>query len=489
MHITKDFFEHTFHCDKNCSSCTYCREYWESNRPSGKKKKTGALSEFIDKVLRQHDEAVPDGIDLSQINVSWEKVPGDFRDWERSMPSPVWKEKGLAYPRQESWSILKDQLPESKEGSISVYLHIPFCDRRCNFCDCNSVYSSRKGLETFNSFTQKVISEIDFWTSETKLVNRPLTTVHFGGGTPNYLPLKSLQSILSTLHTKLQLSESTELALESTSTLLTEGHLKQLKAMGFTRLHVGVQSLDDSVRRILGRKERSLEVLQKLQQSLDLGFITSVDIIFGLPGQSMHSLLKTLELLDQTGIHGISLYQLNITDRNRRFFSKLENFTRDPMHDFLLLQSADQYLIRRAYKKNHFVHYARESDKNLYYNHVRRGEDLLAIGPTADGIFNDFYYMHDPVKNFMRVEKENSPLLLGGGFLSAEEKALRPIIASLMTASVPASRLTSSPFLSLFEQWQQSGLLYLYNSEYILSGTGSWFITQMIESLKGHALQ
>ncbi len=204
----------------------------------------------------------------------------------------------------------------------------------------------------------------------------------------------------------LNVTDTTELALESTSTLLTDVHLKELLNMGFTRLHVGVQTLDDPIRKKLGRREPARDVLRKLESAMNMGFVVSADIIYGLPFQGINSLIDTLSQLTGEGIHGISLYHLNITHKNRKFFEKLNGFKRDIINDYLLFHVADNYLLQKGYFKNHFVHYARREDKNLYYNHVCHDEDLLALGPTADGFFTTIFIYMIRLKNIYPLAKK-----------------------------------------------------------------------------------
>jgi oxygen-independent coproporphyrinogen-3 oxidase len=281
---------------------------------------------------------------------------------------------------------------------------------------------------------------------------------------------------------------NTELALESTASLLTKEHLLALRETGFTRLHAGIQTLDDPLRKLLGRKETAGIVLEKLATALQMGFIVSVDIIYGLPFQGIDSLIRTLTLLTDAGIHGFSLYHLNITDRNRRFFEKLKGFERDISRDYLLFMIADQYLVRKGYTKNHFVHYARTEDKNLYYNHVRRGEDLLALGPTADGIFGDYYYIHQWISEYLAHDKMDFPPLHGGGRLTERDIRLRPLKAQLLSADIRESTVRECGFSNLTDRWLENDLIQESDGGFTLTGNGSWFINRMTAELMAYGI-
>lgn len=221
---------------------------------------------------------------------------------------------------------------------------------------------------------------------------------------------------------------------------------------------------------------------------MKMGFVVSVDVLYGLPFQHAGSLLHTLAELCKSGIHGFSLYQLNITDKNKAFFANIGGFKRSPVYDYFLFQLADQYLIRSGYKKNHFVHYAKKEDRNLYYNHVCRNEDLLALGPTADGIFDDYYYVHQWIEEYLSHKQMISPPLQGGGYLKPRELERRLIKARLIGGIVPESDVTYFKMETLFEKWLSYDLIEKSDSEFRLTGSGSWHISKMVEELMQYGL-
>lgn len=496
MHISREFFEFTLTCDQQCTSCSYCRDYWNTMRSKLNSKKTLSApgktrtkqSTALDQYLLENRELFPAEIKLEKIREDWRRIPQAYNYKSKSMPSPEWREYGLSDSPAESWEILKGKIAQPTKNPLSVYIHVPFCDRRCNFCDCHSLRVSKGNNRYINLFTSLLLSEIELWTDKTRLSGRDVSTVHFGGGTPNFLPMENLLNITGKLRENLAIHEETEFALESTGSMLTDAHLSELLDSGITRLHVGIQTLNDSIRKKLGRKETAREILKRLVSALNKGFTVSIDLIFGLPGQRIDSVMETLSLLTSTGIHGVSLYHLNISDRNRKFFENLEGFRRDLLHDYILFQTADQYLIHKGYRKNHFVHYALEQDKNLYYNHVRRGEDLLALGPTADGFFDDYFYIHKWTDEYLAHDDSLNPPIGGGGYISDAERSLRSLKSQLLCSAVSQASIPSEHMHTLFKQWVSAGLLQNENGTYHLTGTGSWFIDRMASDLIKHGI-
>lgn len=196
--------------------------------------------------------------------------------------------------------------------------------------------------------------------------------------------------------------------------------------------------------------------------------------------------MDTLERLCDANIHGASLYRLNVSSRNRKFLEKQKDFIRDAVYDYLLFQAADQFLIQAGYAKNHFTHFARSEDRNLYYNHAKRGEDLLAMGPTADGVFGSYHYRHPEHNQYVIGADSAIPTLEGGVRETPLEQRLHPAIAALMTGSITRSILQELNIESLLEDWLENLLLKedLDTGSYVLTANGSWLVDAMIAELK-----
>jgi coproporphyrinogen III oxidase-like Fe-S oxidoreductase/pyruvate-formate lyase-activating enzyme len=404
----------------------------------------------------------------------------------RSLPPPVWAERGYEDDGAEAWRRLSAILSASPLADpISVYVHVPFCDHRCAFCDCYSVPLGPRSLDKQEQFTAALVAETEAWSRLGTLGSRPVTTIHFGGGTPSYLSRPLFARVLEACRARLGVTPRTEWALESTSTPLAAGYLEQLREWGFTRLHVGVQTLEDSVRKTIGRRETAQAVVEKVARALDRGFVVSVDVVYGLPGQTQAGLLATLERLAALGVDGFSLYQLQISDRNRKFLARQGITSQDAVRDYALFLAADHALTAGGYRKNHFVHYARPRDANLYYTHLVRGEDLLALGPTADGAFGAYHYRHPEYREY--VGGGAAPVLEGGVMENALERKVRPVVAALMAGSLPARMFGEINGAGLADRWLECGLIEPGDGAFPLTASGSWFLGEMLKRMKGSA--
>ena len=213
--------------------------------------------------------------------------------------------------------------------------------------------------------------------------------------------------------------------------------------------------------------------------------MVSVDLIYGLPGQSTKGWLATLDKLVDLGIDGFSLYSLQRTERNQRFLSRLAAPPLASEARFALFHAAHQFLLRHGYHKNHFAHFAKERDRNLYYQHAVRRENLLALGPSADGVFGPFLYRHPQLAAYSLGAADGGPVLEGALQMSPIECRLRGAEAELMGNAISWRTFENLGLDSLLSEWQSMGLISLTSGrpEPELSATGSWEIAGMLQAL------
>jgi coproporphyrinogen III oxidase-like Fe-S oxidoreductase len=184
-------------------------------------------------------------------------------------------------------------------------------------------------------------------------------------------------------------------------------------------------------------------------------------------------------------VQGFSLYGLNISSRNRRFLERYRDPAVSPLWDYALFQAGDQDLLQNGFRKNHFTHFARTEDRNLYYTHLQRGEDLLALGPTADGVFGAYHYRHPEYEEYVAGAPAGGPRLQGGVWESELERTLQPATVALMGGGISASLLRKLRAQPLLEEWQEHALLTEGGdgSRFALTANGSWFLTEMLREL------
>ncbi len=436
---------------------------------------------------------IPAQVDLESIRRDWLALKPPYQVESCALPVPVWAQRGYTDTGEEAWQRLRQDIVSIPvEKPICIYIHVPFCANKCRFCYSYSFkLTELRRADHIGRYVDLLEQELRLWASQGLLSQRPVSTIHFGGGTPSFLGVEPFKRLVESCVGYFNTSSQTEWALESTVSELSNEMLSLLYSLGFRRLHIGVQSLEDPVRSLIGRRQGAAAVIDKIVQVIELGWIVTVDLICGLPGQTVAGFLADLQKLIQLGIPGFSIYELVIYSQNRRWAENHNLIKKGHLSNYFLYLAAVNLLVSSGYKMNLFDHFAIEPDKNLYNTFPERGEDLLAVGAIADGVFGDYHYRHPVYDRYCRTMSATFPALEGGLRRDRLENYLHPVITTLLSGRIP---LKFQPNLEiplvnssecLLHCWLESGLL-VNNARvgYLnLTASGSWFIGNMIAEL------
>ena len=186
-----------------------------------------------------------------------------------------------------------------------LYIHIPFCLKKCNYCNFYSLTS----LSSIPEFLKALFQEMGMVRDQFG----PLDTLYIGGGTPSLLTLKQLESILAHIQKKFVLLPDPEITLEANPGDLNLSFLRDLRNLGINRLNIGIQSFDQKILDFLGRRHSLLQAISAIENSRIAGFQNiGLDLIYGIPGQDMESWRDTLIQTFVFSPEHLSCYQLTI---------------------------------------------------------------------------------------------------------------------------------------------------------------------------------
>jgi coproporphyrinogen III oxidase-like Fe-S oxidoreductase len=440
--------------------------------------------------FEQFFRSAPPEVDVAAIRREWQALQPPYRIDDRRLPLPVWARRRFTEIGEQAWVELYGNVGRiSQSKAFCIYVHIPFCASHCSFCDCYSFQLKRHRARHIETYLDLLAQEMRLWSRLGPLARRPVSTVHLGGGTPTVLGEAPFRRLIEDVRENFGPDLQTEWALESTTSELTDEMVSLLDALGFTRLHVGVQTLQDDVRQRINRREPAAVVLDKIVRAVDMGWVVSVDLICGLPGQSVEGLLGDIKALEAVGVDGFSLYELQLSARNRRFAEQHGLAGRGRLRNYFLVQAASRLLAALGYRKTLFNHFARERDANLYFTFPARGEDCLALGTIADGVFDDYHYRHPRYKPYCQSVSETFPGLQGGLRRNALENRLHPLEVVLLSGHIPselfADGLGRDRAETLFRQWRASALIEddAQPGHLRLTANGSWFTGKMMAQL------
>ncbi len=266
---------------------------------------------------------------------------------------------------------------------LGLYVHIPFCKKRCHFC---AFYLTIHQEGRVQAFLSALAKEVSFYSSQARCHGFPLSSIYFGGGTPTSLRSEQLVEIIRCIQQHFSLSSSLEMTVEADPETVDLGSLQVLYDAGVNRLSFGVQSLEESEWKRLGRSGAMSKVEQAIKMAKDTGFLNiSIDMMYGLPGQTLRSWQCSLEQAIALFPTHISCYALTI-EEGTRFYREQERGILNP-NDWDLETAMQDETINclrdagyRQYEVSNFAYDGFECQHNLRY---WSGLDFLGLGPSA----------------------------------------------------------------------------------------------------------
>lgn len=176
-------------------------------------------------------------------------------------------------------------------SNISLYIHIPFCNKLCHFCGCNA--QIKQSEDVIHSYVEAVIEEI-ILTAKHISKQRKLSQIHYGGGTPNAIDSKHLLAINQTIFDNFDCSDNPEIAIECNPAYLDEAYIEDLHRAKFNRFSIGIQDFDPKVLKIVNRNTSNLDVIKLVELLRKNGALVNLDFIYGLPSQTVESFTKNI---------------------------------------------------------------------------------------------------------------------------------------------------------------------------------------------------
>ncbi len=266
-------------------------------------------------------------------------------------------------------------------NSLGLYLHIPYCLHKCGYCDFNSHPDNE---EESKIYVSALLSEIEHYAPT--LTGKTVSSVFFGGGTPTILPPASLDKILNGVKNRFNLIKDCEISIEANPATIQQETLEQIRASGFNRISIGVQSFDLDELKLLERVHNEEQIHTTVDRARRAGFNNlSLDLMFSLPGQSLEKWKSHLQqALDKKPDH-ISAYGLTIEPATSFFKLQERGLLQLPHEDMQLqmFEATIEFLQSAGYEQYEISNYARpgfECKHNL--NYWDNG-DYLGLGAGA----------------------------------------------------------------------------------------------------------
>jgi len=261
-----------------------------------------------------------------------------------------------------------------------IYIHVPFCHRKCSYCDFYSVGKSKLN----DDFPELIVRELNL--RKDYLPTNQIETVYFGGGTPSLLSTSQIEVILTGINKIFSVSSSPEITLEANPDDLTLELLLGYKQAGINRVSIGVQSFNDNELEFLGRRhnaQRAFDAVKQIYQAEILN--VSLDLIYGLPNSSISSWEFSLKKAIELGVQHLSCYHLTY-EESTPLTRKLNKGLFHSVDEDLSIRQFD--LLRQITQENGYLHYeisnfAKEGFISKHNSSYWQGIPYLGVGPSA----------------------------------------------------------------------------------------------------------
>ncbi len=281
--------------------------------------------------------------------------------------------------------------PGARDRILGLYFHIPFCRSKCAYCDFYSFIPS--GEEIMEHYVQTLLLHMQDYSD--CAADCVCDTVYIGGGTPTVLPTELLVKLIRGIRKNFNFSANPEFTIEANPATLTPDMLKKLRRAGVNRLSIGLQSGDNRELRALSRIHTRADFEQSYRMARESGFDNiSVDLMFGIPGETVDSLMRNLRYVTRLGVEHISLYNLKLEPGTPLFEHRSELVLPDEDTEADMYLRAVEYLNSEGYPQYEISNFSlpgRQSRHNLKYWNCY---EYLGFGPAAHSYFNDVRFSY-----------------------------------------------------------------------------------------------
>lgn len=296
--------------------------------------------------------------------------------------------------------------PGKRPPGVGLYLHVPFCARKCPYCDFYSVGYSKDAAE---AYIAAVIRNMTRYRQEYGLIR--VDTVFAGGGTPALLPLSFWGQIMQAAGHCFNIDSDAEITLETNPNLGTKERMLELKSAGFNRVSLGVQSMNPEELLHLGRQHTPHQGAAAVQNAFDAGFAEiSADLMLGTIGQTMESLEDTIIRLTALPLTHVSAYMLQV-EAGTPYAENPEITALIPCEEVTadLYLKAVELLTRRGFPQYEISNFAAPGHESRHNLHYWLCEEYIGIGPSAHSFFDGRRYevprsLEDFVKSSLQDE-------------------------------------------------------------------------------------
>ena len=378
----------------------------------------------------------------------------------------------------------------SQSGSLGIYVHIPFCRSKCQYCDFYSLPKSDRTPELMNRYVRALQAHIA--EGGARAPKYQVDTIYFGGGTPSYFGAERLRTIYQTIARKFNVSKSAEVTLEANPDSITEKGCRRLIQTGFNRISIGIQNNNDQILKVLGRPHTFRQAVKSVDIARSAGFDNiSIDLMYGLPAQSPQQWADALGSIIDLHPDHISCYGLTLNPgtplyRYRDMAALPDDDAQAAM--YLYAVSTLEAYGYEQYEISNFCKPGRECQHNLKYWF---GGEYMSFGPSAASDFaGTRYTFASNLPQYIKAIHTGDAITTECEYVPIKERAGEYIMLRMRTSYGIAREEYEKSFLMPFAPLEQvltyhatHGLVKKVGSRWRLTPQGFLVSNQLIGQL------
>ena len=389
----------------------------------------------------------------------------------------------------------------SEKGELCIYIHLPFCENLCTFCACNKRITKNHAVE--NPYIQTVLKEWQIY--RTLLPKLPvIKEIHLGGGTPTFFSPDNLVYLINGITADAIISDDYEFSIEVHPNYTTEEHLKKLSELGFNRISIGVQDFDPKIQFVINRIQTFEKTQEVVEWARKYNYNSiNVDLIYGLPHQTVNSVVHTIGLIKKLMPDRIAFYSYAHvpwkSNAQRRY---TEGDLPSASEKWEIYSTGKGLLEDAGYKSIGMDHFAMPNDKlfiaeangNLHRNFMgyttTRSKLIIALGMSAISATQNAFVQNEKVVETYQNKIDQGILPLENGhLLDEEDMIIQNHIHELMclnkTTLLPTS-LDPDFLISAFSKLktlEEDGLVKVDGNTIYVTATGKLFIRNICAAI------
>ena len=368
---------------------------------------------------------------------------------------------------------------------MGLYLHIPFCRKRCKFCYFK-VYTDKNSKE-IQVYLDAVRREIDHLAAQPAVRDRPLNFLYIGGGTPSFISARHLKTLVDHLRGTFDWDTLEEFTFECEPGTLTEAKLRAIQDAGVTRLSLGVENFDDAILEENGRAHLSAEIfrVQPWIRTLHFGQL-NIDLISGMVGETWANWKVNVAKAIEYDPDSITIYQMELPFNTVYSHGILEGGATPEFADWATKRAWHDYAIETLQAAGYAIssgYTMVKKDRNVrfrYRDALWRGADLLAVGCSSFGHLGGVHYQNEPSIIVYNQKVEDGVLPVKRAFeTTAEDRLIRETILQLKLGRIRSDYFQEKfgvqildRFGPIFQDYEKQGLMRITGDAVALSREG-----------------